>query len=91
MSTISGLAVKWRGACKTLRRVSFPNGTWVHNQRYGWLTLNDMERLLMEREKALQEREAKERALYEEQRALEDQGRRLETQIRSIGVDRDAL
>jgi hypothetical protein len=39
----AGLAAKWHGGCNSLECVSFPEATWVHNRRYGWLTLKDLE------------------------------------------------
>lgn len=44
-STVStaGLAAKWHERCNTLKCVSFPEATWLHNEQYGWLTMKDLE------------------------------------------------
>lgn len=40
---VMGLAAKWHTGCKTLESVSFPEGTWISNKKYGWVTLKDLE------------------------------------------------
>ncbi|KAH7923741.1 hypothetical protein BV22DRAFT_1068235 [Leucogyrophana mollusca] len=83
-SAVSGLAAKWHSSCKSLECVSFPIATWVHNQKYGWMTVGELERILVEREKTLRNREKeleeRERILASEQRALE---------LREIGIEKE--
>ncbi|THH13220.1 hypothetical protein EW146_g6978 [Bondarzewia mesenterica] len=86
--TTCSLPSIWNKACASLESISLPNATWVRNYRYGWLTLKDLEKLLLEREKALMKREwevrEKEEALNSEQRALEEREQRLVQQIRML-------
>ncbi|KAH7914118.1 hypothetical protein BJ138DRAFT_1080146 [Hygrophoropsis aurantiaca] len=101
-SVISGLAAKWHSSCKSLECVSFPAGTWVYNQKYGWVTLRELERILVEREKTVREREKeleeRERLLVAEQRELElrelgiaDQIKALRAGLVQFGADVVAL
>lgn len=69
------VALRWHNACPTLDCVSFPTSTWVHNKRYGWVTLGALERILAEREKVLHD---KQRDLREQQQALDASHRRLD-------------
>ncbi|KAI0066250.1 hypothetical protein BV25DRAFT_1821175 [Artomyces pyxidatus] len=85
------LAAAWHTHCASLECVSLPNATYVRNPKYGWVTLKDLERILVEREQALLQRERdvreREAALGEEQRMLEARERKLEEQIRELKVE----
>ncbi|KAI0041008.1 hypothetical protein FA95DRAFT_1502008 [Auriscalpium vulgare] len=86
-----GLPALWASACTTLECVALPQATFVRNARYGWVTLQDLERLLADREQMLvhREREVREREeeLQEEQRVLEERERRLEERVRVLRAE----
>jgi hypothetical protein len=44
------LASRWHASCPSLQSVSLAGSIWLHNTRYGWVTLTDLERLLRERQ-----------------------------------------
>lgn len=51
------LASRWHASCPSLQSVSLAGSIWLHNTRYGWVTLTDLERLLRERQGMLLSRE----------------------------------
>ncbi|KAA1472918.1 hypothetical protein DENSPDRAFT_212398 [Dentipellis sp. KUC8613] len=85
------LASTWHAACASLECVSLPHATWVRNRKYGWVTLQDLERLLLEREQTLMDREKKVRerevVLDQEQRSLIEREHQLEAQIRELRLE----
>ncbi|TFY66841.1 hypothetical protein EVG20_g4254 [Dentipellis fragilis] len=85
------LASTWHAACASLECVSLPHATWVRNRKYGWVTLQDLERLLLEREQTLMNREKKvrerEEVLDQEQRSLIEREHQLEAQIRELRLE----
>lgn len=51
------LASRWHASCPSLQSVSLAGSIWLHNTRYGWVTLADLERLLRERQGTLLSRQ----------------------------------
>ncbi|KIJ49642.1 hypothetical protein M422DRAFT_777568 [Sphaerobolus stellatus SS14] len=48
---------KWGSACSTLEIISFPDSIWARNPKLGWITLKELERILIERERELETKE----------------------------------
>lgn len=48
-AALANLATGWHKLCPTLECVSFPGISLVRNVRYGWVTLEDLERMLRDR------------------------------------------
>ena len=80
----------WHTTCTSLECVSLLDVTWVHNHKYGWVTLDDLEQILLRREKLLLNREQefrkREEVLRVEQRVLEERECKLKEQISGLGV-----
>lgn len=52
-AALGNLATEWHKSCPTLECISFPGLSLVHNLRYGWVTLEDLERMLRDRKALL--------------------------------------
>ncbi|KAI6125795.1 hypothetical protein EV401DRAFT_1937373 [Pisolithus croceorrhizus] len=46
---LGNLATEWHKSCPTLECISFPGLSLMRNLRYGWVTLEDLERILCDR------------------------------------------
>ncbi|KAI0320769.1 hypothetical protein OF83DRAFT_1169030 [Amylostereum chailletii] len=84
------LASSWHAKCPSLQRLSLPYATWLQSRDHGWVTIEQLQRILAEKERTLMERERRviqrEAMLRENQRRLEMQERDLIRKVETISV-----